>query len=253
MHVIRLLRHAPLSITALAVLVATALHGTNSAAQTAPAAQQADAMPRMPTRAEIEAAMEQQRGAMPKVPGTARPTAPVVPDLAELAKQYEAIRRGRADDGATGAPGASGASGADRQASGLLVFASLGMPRASLERMVADAERVSAVIVLRGVQAGSLRQTAASIQQLLGPRKVAWQIDPSLFKRFEVSAVPAVVLIDPARPVQVACGSDTCSQPAFSKVTGDVSLGHALEAMERQDPEFSRLAALFGSRLKERR
>ena len=144
----------------------------------------------------------------------------------------------------------SAASGADRQASGLLVFASLGMPRASLERMVADAERVSAVIVLRGVQAGSLRQTAASIQQLLGPRKVAWQIDPSLFKRFEVSAVPAVVLIDPARPVQVACGSDTCSQPAFSKVTGDVSLGHALEAMERQDPEFSRLAALFGARLK---
>lgn len=248
MHVIQSLRGTPMRIATLAVLVTTALHGTNGAAQTAPAAPQADAMPRMPTRAEIEAAMEQQRRAMPKVPGTPSPTSPVVPDLAELAKQYEAIRRGRSGEGVSGI--ASGPPGADRQASGLLVFASLGMPRASLERMVADAERVSAVIVLRGVQAGSLRQTAASIQQLLGQRKVAWQIDPSLFKRFEVSAVPAVVLIDPARPVQVACGSDTCSQPAFSKVTGDVSLGHALEAMERQDPEFSRLAALFGARLK---
>jgi conjugal transfer pilus assembly protein TrbC len=248
MHVTQPLRSTPMRIATLAVLVATALHGTNGAAQTTPAATQADAMPRMPTRAEIEAAMEQQRRAMPKVPGTASPTTPVVPDLAELAKQYEAIRRGRSSEGVSGV--ASGAPGADRQASGLLVFASLGMPRASLERMVADAERVSAVMVLRGVQAGSLRQTAASIQQLLGPRKVAWQIDPSLFKRFEVSAVPAVVLIDPARPVQVACGNDTCSQPAFSKVTGDVSLGHALEAMERQDPEFSRLAALYGARLR---
>lgn len=241
MRLSQLFRCGPLRIALLATLAAAAMHGGHSTAQTAPAAPSVDAMPRMPTRAEIEAAMQQQRRAMPQLPSAPAAPSSIVPDLAELAGQYEAIRRGRANDGA---------SGGERQTSGLLVFASLGMPRASLDRLVADAERASAVIVLRGVQAGSLRQTAAAIQQLLGPRKVAWQIDPSLFKRFEVSAVPAVVLIDPARPVQVACGSDSCSQPAFSKVTGDVSIGHALDAMERQDPDFSRLAALYGARLK---
>ena len=207
---------------------------------------------RMPNAADIEAARKtlpkaaeldeatrgQQRGAGTRVPDAAMDgSRQAGPDLAKLAEQYEQIRRGPAD------------AGQEREASGVLVFVSLGMPRAGLERLIADAERVPATLILRGAKDLSLKKTAALIQDVMGQRKVAWQIDPSLFKRFEVQAVPSFVLIDPSRPVLVDCGQSRCQGAAFSKVAGDVSLAFALAEIQREDAEFANLAQRLAARI----
>jgi len=194
----------------------------------------------LPTAAELEQAQRAQQSALTvRPPATALdPKVQGAVDLSRLAEQYEQIRRGPSD------------TGQDRQASGLIVFVSLGMPRPSLERLVADAERVKATLVLRGVRDRSVTKTAQTIAELIGKRTVAWQIDPALFTRFEVRAVPTFVLIDPAKPILVACNQGRCQEAAFAKVSGDVSIGHALEAIEQQDRTLAGTAKAMGSRLR---
>lgn len=196
-------------------------------------------------------------------------------DLSTLAQQYERMRIGPSAGGAVGAGDAQ----RDREAKGLVVFVSLGMPAASLDRLVADAERLRAPLVLRGIIGGSIKATAERIERLNAGRKVGWQIDPATFKRFGVRVVPAFVLVDPARPVTVDCPAATGAPglapqaalaaqaaqgawpgasckvtagddaTAFSKVSGDVSFGHALAEMERADPPFAALAKRYAARL----
>jgi conjugal transfer pilus assembly protein TrbC len=199
-------------------------------------------------------------------------------DLSTLAQQYERMRLG--PSGAS-----AGDAERDREARGLVVFVSLGMPAASLDRLIADAERLRALLVLRGITGGSIKATAERIERLNAGRKVGWQIDPAMFKRFDVRAVPAFVLVDPARPVTVDCPAATGAPglapqaaqgaqgaqaaqraggawpgasckvtagndaTAFSKVSGDVSFGHALAEMERADPPFAVLAQRYAARL----
>ena len=94
---------------------------------------------------------------------------------------------------------------------------------------------------------GSLQKTKARIKELSGVRQVSWQIDPTLFDKFKVSGVPSFVLIDPLRPVNVACstGQGFCQEAAFSKVSGDVSTAFALSDMARRDPSFAAVARRY--------
>lgn len=189
--------------------------------------------------AEIERAIQERGVSLPRVPGAAVQKGPA-PDLSDMAEQYERLKRAQQGQD----------EGGERAAPGLMVFVSLGMPAESLKRLIADAERARALLVLRGVQGGSLKASAKRIQDLMGEHRVAWQIDPALFQRFEIRAVPTTVLTDPARPVLVACGASQCQQPAFSKASGDVTLEYALSAIEQRDPEFGPLARQYGARLR---
>ena len=133
---------------------------------------------------------------------------------------------------------------------GLLVFVSLSMPRPTLQRLVGQAARAKASIVLRGFANGSLRDTVAQVQGLIGARQVAVQIDPLAFDRFAVTRVPTFVLVrDGTRPV--ACASGSCA-PAdrFLRTSGDVSLDYALEHMRRSAPGFGPPADIFLKRIK---
>jgi hypothetical protein len=76
---------------------------------------------------------------------------------------------------------------------GLFIFVSLTMPRATLQGLVDQAARAKATIVIRGFANGSLRDTVAQVQGLIGKRQVAIQIDPLAFDRFAISKVPSFV------------------------------------------------------------
>ena len=133
---------------------------------------------------------------------------------------------------------------------GLFIFVSLTMPRATLQRLVDQAARAKAAIVIRGFANGSLRETVSQVQGLIGKQQLAIQIDPLAFDRFAISKVPSFVLVrDGTRPV--ACASGSCA-PAdgFLRSTGDVSLDYALEHMQRAAPGFSPAAELFLKRLR---
>ena len=133
---------------------------------------------------------------------------------------------------------------------GLLVFVSLSMPRPTLQRLVDQAARAKASIVLRGFANGSLRDTVAQVQGLIGSRQVAVQIDPLAFDRYAVTRVPTFVLLrDGTRPV--ACASGSCSSAdSFLRTSGDVSLDYALEHMRRSAPGFGPPADTFLKRIK---
>lgn len=213
----------------------------NEARAQAPALQ---AAPGMPSRAEIDRATAAAARAIPNLPPMATDPASQPPlDLSNLARDYDVMRGQRSP------AAAEGADPSDRQTQGLIVFVSLGMPRASLERLIADAQKTRSALVLRGMLDGSLQKTKARIQELVGDRKVGWQIDPTLFDRFKVSGVPTFVLIDPARPVSGDCGTTLCQQPSYSKVAGDVTTAFALADMSRRDPEFAVLARRFAANL----
>jgi conjugal transfer pilus assembly protein TrbC len=136
------------------------------------------------------------------------------------------------------------------QGPGLIVFVSLSMPRPTLDRLLDQAARAGATVVLRGFVRGSLRATVAEVQALIGQRQISLQVDPPAFDRFAVTRVPSFVLVrDGARPV--SCASGTCAPPeAFLKTDGDVSLDYALEHMQRVAPAFHADAALFLARLR---
>ena len=133
---------------------------------------------------------------------------------------------------------------------GLLVFVSLSMPRPTLQRLVGQAARAKASIVLRGFANGSLRDTVAQVQGLIGSRQVAVQIDPLAFDRYAVTRVPTFVLVrDGTRPV--ACASGSCAPAdSFLRTSGDVSLDYALEHMRRSAPGFGPPADTFLKRIK---
>ena len=133
---------------------------------------------------------------------------------------------------------------------GLLVFVSLSMSRPTLQRLVDQAARAKASIVLRGFANGSLRDTVAQVQGLIGARQVAVQIDPLAFDRFAVTRVPTFVLVrDGTRPV--ACASGSCAPAdSFLRTSGDVSLDYALEHMRRSAPGFGPPADIFLKRIK---
>jgi conjugal transfer pilus assembly protein TrbC len=132
----------------------------------------------------------------------------------------------------------------------LFIFVSLSMPQPALQRLVEQAARARASVLIRGFVKGSLRETVARLQPLIGKRQVAVQIDPQAFDRFAITRVPSFVLMREGVPA-TACASGTCAPPeAFLHVAGDVSLDYALEAMQRMAPGFQTDTAGFLQRLK---
>ena len=175
---------------------------------------------RMPTDAELE------RIAIPSTPkleGTG-PTPPL--DLEKLARQLQDAQ-------------AKFARAANDTAPRLQIFVTLAMPEPSLRALIAQAARANAVLVLRGAKNGSLRQTLEAARTLIGTQPVAWQIDPPAFARYQISAAPAFVLTRAsARPATCAAGACPADDD-FVKITGDVSLDYALEAIARGAPRFA--------------
>ena len=169
----------------------------------------------------------------PRIDALPQPASPPPTlDLEAVARTYAASARG---------PGR-----AANSAPQLLVFISLSIPRPSLERLFAQAERAGAVLVLRGLVKGSWRETGAALQPLLARHRVALQIDPQAFDRYGIVAVPSVVL----RQGQAACDGGTCPEAAaFARVSGDVSLDYALAALQRSAPSFAADAEQWRQRL----
>lgn len=121
---------------------------------------------------------------------------------------------------------------------GLSVFVSLSMPRGNLELLVAEAERTGATLVLRGMVDRSISKTMLAVQTLIGPRQVAWAIDPDAFARFRVETVPVFILTRQGARFE-GCGDEACfSRDDYVRLAGDVSIAYALDAIERLAPQF---------------
>ena len=70
-----------------------------------------------------------------------------------------------------------------------LIFVSFSMPKESLKSLYFDSKNQSAILVMRGLKDLSFKKTASELQAL----KIAIQIDPNLFKEYQVTQVPTIV------------------------------------------------------------
>lgn len=196
--------------------------------QASPQSQQASRLP-------SEEVLRRQAGGFKAPQLQVLPAAPAAShpglDIARLGERLEAQRLGQGEDQST------------VMGSGLVVMVSLGMPEPSLQRLLDDAQRVKATLVLRGLLNGSLKQTAARIQALMGERQVPWRIDPVMFRMLQVQQVPTYALFDPTRPLRRDCayeaqatvGCNSLDEAVWAKVSGDVSIAHALQRIAQDD------------------
>ena len=105
------------------------------------------------------------------------------------------------------------------------------MPAQSWRQWARDAAAIGAPLVLRGVGDGGLRETAKRIGDRLDGAEAGVAIDPRLFRLFSVTRVPAVVIVPGGAP---PCESRGCADdpaPLHDRVTGNIGLIAALEAV----------------------
>jgi conjugal transfer pilus assembly protein TrbC len=202
-----------------------------------PEIERAKPLYRQPTDAEVEAARKKYRLPSTEELGGGEASQSVVDvdailqpkgaiDVEGLARAYEAKRE--AFEGHRSTP--------DQPT--LLVFVTLGMPEPTLHRLIEQAARAHAVLVLRGLQNASIRQTAARVQQLIGQAAVEFQIDPQAFDRFGVHMAPTFVLVKPGARI-ADCSAGACVAPdAFASIAGDVSIAYALDRIAQGAPRF---------------
>jgi conjugal transfer pilus assembly protein TrbC len=207
--------------------------------------------PQWPTNADIERA--QKATPFPSADRIGSQPVPLPPKVVPQRGgiDIEAIARSKLRVPA----GASDPPGADPLVAGppLRIFITLEMPQASLRLLVDQAARSGAMLVLRGLKAGSMRETLAAVRILIGERNVAWLIDPEAFTRFGVHQAPTFVLsLNDATngDANHSCTSGCVTPSAFVSVAGDVSLDYALDAIMRRRPEATPRAEPFIKRLR---
>lgn len=183
------------------------------------------------SRIPVQGASTGPAAKLPEVGALPKPAAPAV-DLADIAERYQTL--GHSAFQANRPPD-------------LLVMVSLSMPKASLQRIVDQAERAGATLVFRGLKDDSMTRMGEAIQSLIGSHQVSAVIHPPAFQQFGVIQVPTLVI---ARQEAGNVLSDGCSKAqSFIKVAGDVSLDYALEYIERTSPAWKDAASGFRKRI----
>lgn len=125
-------------------------------------------------------------------------------------------------------------SGAPSAGPEVIVFMSLAVPEASWREWSAEAARIGAAMVLRGVDPEGLAATLHAIRERQAADGAGVGIDPRLFRLFRIGHVPAVAVV----PGGVApCTTPGCSADPplpHDLVTGNIGLEAALEAIARE-------------------
>ncbi len=121
---------------------------------------------------------------------------------------------------------------------------SFSMPPESIERLAAQASKVGATLVLRGMVDDSLTKTAQVVAAFLKRYPGAqFQIDPTVFRRFSIDQVPAFVLSTQPTGASTCAGKECSPRDSFVSVAGDVTLDYALEYLAQQrTAKFSSMA-----------
>lgn len=131
----------------------------------------------------------------------------------------------------------------------LVAFASLSMPAASLRQMIDDVGRAGGVVVFRGFPGNSVKQFTGVLARVVpagGSNAVG--IDPRLFRAFAVTTVPTYVVT--STDFDLCDGFDcTTHVPPHDRMSGNVSLGHALDTFAQGSGPGAGIAGLYRARL----
>ena len=137
----------------------------------------------------------------------------------------------------------------------VFLFASFSIPNASLRAMMNEAREAGVPILFRGFVNNSVFETRERLLDVFGSDEniVGFSIDPTMFVRFQVEAVPAVVVT--ARPLEpcetMGCEGD--APPPHDIIRGNIPLLAALDISVRGGGEGSEVSRAFRTMLKDLR
>ncbi|MAZ39892.1 MAG: type-F conjugative transfer system pilin assembly protein TrbC [Legionellales bacterium] len=94
----------------------------------------------------------------------------------------------------------SGANKIKRNRNDALVFISLSMPTVALKQWVAQAREIGAPVILRGFVHNSLKDTERMITHKLGHNFTGFVINPKAYEKYQIKAVPALVVTSQSNP-----------------------------------------------------
>ncbi|WP_253944295.1 type-F conjugative transfer system pilin assembly protein TrbC [Pseudogemmobacter hezensis] len=111
-----------------------------------------------------------------------------------------------------------------------ILFASFSMPAASLRQMMQEATDHGLTIVFRGFVNNSVFETRAKLEEVFGEDEIgeAFAIDPTLFRRFDIRAVPVLVVLGESLDV---CETPACEAdlpPRHDRLSGNIPVETAL-------------------------
>jgi conjugal transfer pilus assembly protein TrbC len=180
-------------------------------------------------------------GLQSQAPANLEALSPALEDLQARAMNDPRVREllGLGSDGA-----AVSDAKPDYREARVIVFASFAMPAPSLRKVMEDAERLQGQVVMRGFVENSVFKTEAALARVFGDLAEAksFAIDPTLFRRFDVSAVPVYVVLNGKLD---SCKTPNCSEdppPPHDRVSGNIELQAALELVARAGGEASATA-----------
>lgn len=111
----------------------------------------------------------------------------------------------------------------ERPVDAALVFVSFSMPPDELKQRVQDAAALNIPVVIRGMVNGDMRATANAVARLVKESNTGGvQIDPTTFRKYNISAVPVLI---------VACGNQG---DKVDRLQGDLTLHQALKRVAEE-------------------
>jgi len=156
-------------------------------------------------------------------------------DPAALAEKYRTMKEGMSKSA--------------KDSDELVVFVSLSMPPAALNRIGEQAKKAGAIVVFRGLKYGLRKGAWADSMNALKPiadTGADVQINPELFERFNVQAVPTLVVSTSAPQ---GCQGNQCEGGSVALV-GDVSIDYALQTLAPRKDAIGRIARERGARIR---
>ena len=110
-----------------------------------------------------------------------------------------------------------------------MVFVSTSMPEQALKRIIADTSAAGGVVVFRGFPGNSGKAFIAALSRVVEKDQqfASIGIDPRLFRAFDVTAVPTMVV---SSSDFTPCDGLTCktTPPPFDRIEGNVTVRYAL-------------------------
>ena len=118
-------------------------------------------------------------------------------------------------------------------AKGVMVFASLSMPRTSLTQLLMQSADLQVPIIIRGVQPQGFTATIKQMNALINHQgqtiNSGFAINPQWFTQFGITQVPAFVAIKPGK----CLAKQPCGQDDFDVLYGNMSLYDALNLLSQ--------------------
>lgn len=119
----------------------------------------------------------------------------------------------------------------------VLIFASLSLPKSSLQALLIEANTHNTPVIIRGLLPSGFKDTIKVIRDTITDRPVGApylggvSIDPKRFTQFNVTRVPTFVLVSEGHCL---LSEEACSPKDYDKLQGNITLSAALRQFSQR-------------------